>query len=92
MEGEYLPLEYVLLRQVSHVKGVIQLLDGIDIGNLFVLVMERMEPSRDLFHLVAERGPLSEELAKCYFRQITDAVVECFRAGVFHRDIKVNFL
>ena len=67
MEGEYLPLEYVLLRQVSHVKGVIQLLDGIDIGNLFVLVMERMEPSRDLFHLVAERGPLSEELAKCYF-------------------------
>ena len=84
-----MPLEYILHRQVSHVEGVIQLLDGVDIGNRFVLVMERMVPSRDLFHLVVEYGPLSEEMAKCYFRQVTDAVVGCFRAGVFHRDIKV---
>ena len=84
------PLEVCLLRQVSHVPGVVRLLDACDADDVFVLIMERAELSQDLFDFITEHGALAEPLAKSFFRQVVEAILHCHRAGVIHRDIKVN--
>jgi len=88
VNGVRVPLEFCLLRQVSHIPGVVKLLDACDTGDVFVVVMERMESCKDLFDFITERGALPEAMAKSFFRQVVEAVIQCHRAGVFHRDIK----
>jgi serine/threonine protein kinase len=90
MGGIRVPLEVCLLRQVSHVAGVVRLLDACDADDVFVLIMERAEMSQDLFDFITEHGALSEPLAKNFFRQVVEAILQCHRAGVIHRDIKVS--
>ena len=90
VNGVKVPLEFCLMRQVSQCGGVIKLLDACDTGDMFVVVMERMESCTDLFDFITEHGALSEAMAKNFFRQVVEAVLQCHRAGVFHRDIKVT--
>ena len=91
MDELRVPLEYSLLRRASHwVPGVIDVVDAFDLGSSFAIVMERLEPGKDLLDLVAQEGPLHEALAHCYFTQIVNAVIGCFRAGILHRDLKVR--
>ena len=92
VNGAKVPLEFCLMRQVSQCGGVIKLLDACDMvdSGVFVVVMERMESCTDLFDFITERGALPEAMAKNFFRQVVEAVLQCHRAGVFHRDIKVT--
>lgn len=90
MGGVRVPLEVCLLRQLSHVPGVVRLLDACDASeDVFFVVMERMESSQDLFDFITERGALPEPAARNFFRQVVETVLQCHRAGVIHRDIKV---
>lgn len=92
MNNAIVPLEYSLLRQVSQCSGVVKLLDACDAGDAFYIVMETMESCRDLFDFITEQDNqiLPEHLAKKFFRQVVEAVVQCHRVGVIHRDIKVE--
>ena len=85
------PLECCLLHQVSHIDGVIALIDFCDVGKEFAIVMERMVQSKNLAQVMAQLGhrSLGEVTARIYFRQLIAAVVQCYQAGVLHRDIKV---
>lgn len=91
MNGHRVPLEVCLLRKVSHINGVIKLLDYYERNDSFIIIMERPEPVKDLFDYITEKGILEEHTAREFFRQIVETIILCHKAGVVHRDIKVSF-
>ena len=89
-----IPLEIALMIRVRHVKNCIEILDYLEQKSCFIIVMERIESSKDLFDFITEKGNsglsggLSETMCREYFRQIVDAIQAIHALGVAHRDIK----
>jgi serine/threonine protein kinase len=89
LDGQRIPLEIALMLRVSNVKNCIKILDYMEQRNCFVIVMERIETCKDLFDYITECGDKLDEIrVKSYFRQIVQTVCDCYKLGVFHRDIK----
>lgn len=88
INGHVVPMEVCLLKKVSHVEGVIQLLDYYEKSDSFVLVLERPDPVQDLFDYITEKGALPENVARGFFRQVLEILQDVHKAGVVHRDIK----
>ncbi|XP_071445126.1 serine/threonine-protein kinase pim-1-like [Hetaerina americana] len=86
--NQRVPMEVCLLRKVSHIPGVIKLLDYYERQNSYIIVMERPEPVKDLFDFIIEKGTLKESVARAFFTQVVETVMQCHKAGVIHRDIK----
>ena len=83
-----LPLECCLLHKVSHISGVVKILEVCVAKEAFYIIMERFIPSKDLHEFITERGHLPETIAKLFFRQVVQTIKECYQAGVYHLDIK----
>ena len=81
------PMEVLLLQQVSDVPGVIRLLDYFETRDSFYIVME-MFNGCDLYDYISERGPFQEKVAKELFGQVVDTLITCQERGVLHGDIK----
>ncbi|KFM78857.1 Serine/threonine-protein kinase pim-3, partial [Stegodyphus mimosarum] len=88
LNGCRIPLEICLLKQVSHVKGVVKLWDYYERPDSFIIVMERPESVKDLFDYITEKGFLEEKLSRVFFHQVVESVIDCHKSGVIHRDIK----
>jgi serine/threonine protein kinase len=88
LHGRRVPLELKLLSQVQSISGVIRLLDFYERHDSFIYVMEKPAPCKDLFDFITEKGMLEEQMARNFFRQVTETVIACHRQGVIHRDIK----
>ncbi|KAL3852361.1 hypothetical protein ACJMK2_016016 [Sinanodonta woodiana] len=88
LNGQSVPMEICLLKKVSHLCGIINMLDWYEMKDSFVIVMERPESVKDLFDYITEKGVLDETTARSFFRQIVQTVISIHRAGVVHRDIK----
>ena len=82
-----------MLKVPNHT-NVIQLYDFAIRGGHFVLVIERPEPTTDLFRFILKKinqgGTIELDMAKFLFRQILTAVMHCYASGVYHGDIKVE--
>jgi serine/threonine protein kinase len=63
------------------------LYDQYDVSGDEVLVMERITGC-DMFDYLQEHGPMIEKEALYVFVRVFRCVVECYRRGVVHRDIK----
>ena len=87
LDSKVLPLEVRLMHRLSHIKGVVKLIDACYLARCLIIVMEREENSMDLSSFM-EMYELTPELTRSVFRQLVETVIECHRAGVVHRDIK----
>ena len=87
--SENVPVEVVMLRQVSDVPGVVKLLDYFETPSSYLIVME-MFTSCDLFDLISQCGHLTEEVAQEIFAQIVESLMDCKSRQVLHGDIKVG--
>ncbi|KAM9515896.1 serine/threonine-protein kinase pim-1-like [Guaruba guarouba] len=89
--GTRIPMEIAMLKKVcSGCSAIIQLLDWFELPHSFVLVLERPQPSQDLFDFIRKRRFLPEDLARGIFFQVLVAVRHCHSCGVLHRDIKTE--
>merc|ERR1719245_1780102 len=88
LNGRRVPLELKLLHTVQSVDGVIKLLDFFEKSDSFIYILEKPAHSKDLFDFITDKGSLEEQLAKNFFKQITDTVIACHKKGIVHRDIK----
>ncbi|XP_003379868.1 serine/threonine-protein kinase Pim-3 [Trichinella spiralis] len=88
LNGRKVPLEVCLLHRIRHVDGVIRLLDWYERTDGFLIIMERPTPSADLFDFITDKGHLDENLARHFFRQVVQTVIDCAHSGIIHRDIK----
>lgn len=81
-------MEVHLLKKVVNVPGVVKLLDYYEKTDSFILITERPHPCKDLFDFITSEGSLAEIVARDFFEQLVQALIEIHRAGVLHRDIK----
>ena len=88
VDGVNYPLEYLILKKLSRCNGVNKLLDAYETDQEYFLVLELMEEGCNLEEWIRENGAQSETFAKSFFRQLLEAVRECHREGVLHRDLK----
>ena len=87
-----LALEVDLMHRVSHVEGVVKLLEACYVGSTLVIVMEGIESSTNLFDYLKsiDGGVVTQDEARSFFRQLLNTVMQCHAAGVIHRDIKAE--
>jgi serine/threonine protein kinase len=88
VNGDYLPVEIVLMQRVGQVEGVVHLFEYFENEQEFVLVMERPEPVEDMFDYITHNGPLPETKCRDFFSQLVKTLLSVYNAGVIHRDIK----
>jgi len=87
-DGTFVPMEVALLQKVDEVPGVVRLIEYFERSDSFILVMDRPSPVMDLFDYITNNGPLSETVARDFFRQIVETTLAIHKAGVVHRDLK----
>ncbi|XP_075117708.1 serine/threonine-protein kinase pim-3-like [Leptodactylus fuscus] len=88
LNGLNVPLEIEILQRVGDFEEVIKLIDWCEQEDVFLIIMERPGLMKDLYELMKERGPLDEDTARGFFRQVIVAVEHCFNCGVSHQDVK----
>lgn len=78
--------EIIIMKLLTH-PNVLRLYDVWETSKALYLVLEYVEGG-ELFDLLVERGPLQEEEAVKYFRQIILGTAYCHALGICHRDLK----
>ncbi|KAK1800375.1 hypothetical protein P4O66_005616 [Electrophorus voltai] len=79
------------IQQMIRHPNITQLLDILETENSYYLVME-LCPGGNLMNLIYEKKRLDEREAQKYVRQLVMAVEHLHRAGVVHRDLKIENL
>ncbi|XDV54406.1 hypothetical protein PO909_022702 [Leuciscus waleckii] len=88
--SKYLRREGQLQQMIRH-PHITQLLDILETENSYYLVME-LCPGGNLMNHIYEKKGLDEREAQKYVRQLVMAVEHLHRAGVVHRDLKIDNL
>lgn len=78
--------EIIIMKLLTH-PNVLRLYDVWETSKALYLVLEYVEGG-ELFDLLVERGPLQEQEAIKYFRQIVLGTAYCHALGICHRDLK----
>ncbi|KAI4888790.1 hypothetical protein NFI96_028293 [Prochilodus magdalenae] len=79
------------IQQMIRHPNITQLLDILETENSYYLVME-LCPGGNLMNHIYEKKRLDEREAQKYVRQLVMAVEHLHRAGVVHRDLKIENL
>ena len=87
-DNQRVPREVALMQRAARHPNIIRLYDYSETQDQVVMVLERPDPTMDLFDFVSATGPMYERTAKFLFRQIVQSIAHCHASGVAHRDIK----
>lgn len=81
--------EAEMLKALTH-KHIVKILNFYSLETMeFVFVMEYLEGG-ELGAYVKEKGGLSEEEAKHFFKQLLSAIDYCHNEKLIHRDLKLE--
>ncbi|WP_016951539.1 serine/threonine-protein kinase [Anabaena sp. PCC 7108] len=69
----------------NHHPHIVRIIDFFEEDDLPCLVMDFVK-GENLYHLVQDKGILSESIAIDYIKQIADALSLCHQNGIIHRD------
>ncbi|MBK1986113.1 GUN4 domain-containing protein [Sphaerospermopsis aphanizomenoides BCCUSP55] len=69
----------------NHHPNIVRIIDFFEEDNLPCLVMDFVK-GENLYHLIQDKGILSEKIAIDYIKQIADALSLCHQNGIIHRD------
>lgn len=83
-----LPSQISFLKTLSH-PYIVQLHEVMYSPTKLYIVLE-LVMGRDLFEIMNEKGPFPEDMARCFFQQLTDGVNYCHAMNIVHRDLKVS--
>ncbi|AMD19516.1 HCL635Wp [Eremothecium sinecaudum] len=78
--------EIIIMKLLNH-PNVLRLYDVWETSSDLYMVLEYVEKG-ELFNLLVERGPLPENEAVRFFRQIIIGISYCHALGIVHRDLK----
>lgn len=78
--------EIIIMKLLNH-PNVLRLYDVWETNSNLYMVLEYAEKG-ELFNLLVERGPLPENEAIRFFRQIVIGISYCHALGIVHRDLK----
>lgn len=78
--------EIIIMKLLNH-PNVLRLYDVWETSKDLYMVLEYVEKG-ELFNLLVERGPLPENEAVRFFRQIIIGISYCHALGIVHRDLK----
>lgn len=78
--------EIIIMKLLNH-PNVLRLYDVWETDSNLYMVLEYAEKG-ELFNLLVERGPLPEQEAVRFFRQIIIGISYCHALGIVHRDLK----
>ena len=81
--------EGYFLKRLNH-ENIIKLIEIIEIGTSFVLILESIPENLCDYVRNSRRGKLDEPMARVLFRQIVSAVAYIHEKGIIHRDIKLE--
>ena len=88
--GQRLPMEVLLMEKVRHVQGVASLIHFQEDEENFKIIMEKPDPSQDLYYYLYERVSLNEKEACYLFKQVVNIIGQIHASGVVHRDLKTE--
>ena len=88
MKREAVMREVQLMERLAH-EFIIGLLEHVEIESRVFIFME-LAPNGELFGRVVKNGSLTEPEARRYFGQLMAAVDHIHKAGVAHRDLKLE--
>ena len=77
----------IRINQQLHHPGIVKLFDLLSDENNFYVIMEFCQ-SGELFQYIVDRGPLSEQDARPFVRQILECLEYIHRQNVTHRDLQ----
>eukprot|EP01063_Lacrimia_lanifica_P005442 TRINITY_DN13210_c0_g1_i1.p1 TRINITY_DN13210_c0_g1~~TRINITY_DN13210_c0_g1_i1.p1 ORF type:complete len:745 (+),score=170.22 TRINITY_DN13210_c0_g1_i1:84-2318(+) len=83
---EMLEKEVATMKQLRH-KNVLRVLDVMETGQCFYLVIELAEGG-DLYKLLYRGRRFKEPVGLRYFQQLMQGVAYCHNRGIVHRDLK----
>lgn len=78
--------EIIIMKLLNH-PNVLRLYDVWETSKDLYMVLEYVEKG-EIFNLLVERGPLPENEAVRFFRQIIIGISYCHALGIVHRDLK----
>lgn len=91
-DGEYIPVEVGIMKKMSHIPGVIELLTYFDFGVSYIIVSKRHPKSTDMRRYMRENGVLQEKECK----RICKTIINIFMVLIAHHytyfDLKIDNL